>query len=74
MKVEIGQDYKYFKGGVYEVIALGKDAQYLEDVVIYEDITDPKRVWVRSLADFTSDCYKDGVLVKRFKLVTEEQK
>jgi hypothetical protein len=73
--VTIGEHYKHFKGKEYLVIAVGKDSDTLEDVVVYQGQYNSKEfgdkpVWVRTLKDFISEkVFKDGSKVRRFMLI-----
>lgn len=46
--------YKHFKGHVYQVIGIGKDADSLKDKVIYQNV-DTDEVWIRDLEDFLGE-------------------
>ena len=52
--VEVGKCYHHFKGKDYKVIAIAKDSENLELVVVYQALYGDGDVWVRSLKDFTS--------------------
>ena len=54
--VEIGSKYRHFKGMIVEVIAIGKDSETLDDVVIYKH---DNQVWVRNMTDFLSETDHD---------------
>ena len=58
MNVEIGKKYQHFKGHVYEIIAMAKDSETLNDVVVYQNV-DNKEVWVRPLTMFISKVDKE---------------
>lgn len=60
--------YRHYKGGEYEVIALGKNEADLEDVVIYRAISDG-RIWVRSLKVFEETVEVNGEVVSRFQRI-----
>ena len=70
-EVKIGQIYKHFKGNLYRVLNIGCDSETLEKVVIYQDINDDKKIWVRKYSDFISlvgkDKYPDVSQVFRFE-------
>lgn len=54
-KPEVGATYQHFKGGVYKVIALARDTETSEEVVVYESgVGDSPCVWVRKLTDWNS--------------------
>jgi len=58
MKVEIGETYKHFKGHIYKVIAIAKNTETLEDMVIYENV-ETKETWARPYEMFTSKVDKE---------------
>jgi len=71
-KLELGK-YRHYKGHFYEVMAVGKDSESLEDVVIYMALYNSEEfgdnaVWVRSLKEFVENVEIDGNDVSRFKL------
>ena len=45
-KIEIGKTYKNFKGNIYKIIALAKCSETMEDLIVYQSISDNK-TWVR---------------------------
>ncbi len=45
-EITIGKTYKHYKGNIYKIIALGKHSETLEDMIVYQSITD-KKVWIR---------------------------
>ena len=67
MDLELGL-YKHFKGNIYEVIALAKDHETLDLLVIYKATYQPEGVnlWVRPLTMFMEDVLIEGVKMKRF--------
>ncbi len=72
-QVKLGK-YKHFKGGLYEVIAIGKDCETLKDIVIYKALYEPEefpmgQVWTRLLEDFVSQKDINGIKVARFKFI-----
>lgn len=56
--VKINSIYKHFKGNVYQVIALAKDSETLEEVVVYQN-TDTDECWIRPINDFLSKVDKE---------------
>ena len=53
MDIKVGNVYKHFKGMKVKVIALAKDSETLEDMIVYEHL-DTKEVWVRPYKMFIS--------------------
>lgn len=67
MDLELGL-YKHFKGNIYEVIALAKDHETLELLVIYKATYQPEgdNLWARPLRMFKGTVLIDGLEKKRF--------
>ena len=67
MDLELGL-YKHFKGNIYEVIAIAKDHETLNLLVIYKATYQPEgaNLWVRPLTMFIEDVLIEGVKTKRF--------
>ena len=59
--------YRHFKGHEYEVIALAKHSETLEDMVVYRNLDDRKDVWVRPLKMFLEKVEVNGKMVPRFE-------
>lgn len=71
MEIKLGK-YKHFKGGLYEVIAIAKHFETLEELVVYKHLDGDQagEYWVRSVEMFTDDKeLEDGTKVKRFEYV-----
>lgn len=51
-KLKVGQKYRHFKGTIYEVIAIAKHTETLEDLVIY---THDNQIWARPYDMFISE-------------------
>jgi len=65
--VKVGEKYRHFKGGEYEVVSVALDSDDLSKKVVYQALYDDK-VWSRSLEEFVG--FRDGV--KRFEKIEEE--
>jgi len=61
--------YKHFKGREYELIALAKHSETMEDLVVYRALYGDNAVWVRSLSMFTEKIELDGKKISRFKYI-----
>ncbi len=51
---EIGANYRHYKGNIYQVIAIGKHSETLEELVIYKALYESKdfpygQIWCRPL-------------------------
>ncbi len=67
-----GEIYRHFKGNLYEVIAIARDSETLEEKVVYKEV-DGDAVYVRSLPMFVSlvdkEKYPDVTQEFRFEFV-----
>ncbi len=51
--------YRHFKGGLYQIIGLAKDADTLEEQVVYQALYGSYGLWIRPLAEFVSPVDKE---------------
>lgn len=63
-KLERGDKFKHYKGGVYEFVCIAKNTETEEDYVIYQDSM--KEVWARPKDMFFSKVDFEGESVLRF--------
>jgi len=70
MKLELGK-YKHFKSGEYEVIAIAKHSETLEDFVVYRALYKNKDLWVRPLKMFLEEVTINGKKIKRFQKIKQ---
>lgn len=68
MEIQLGK-YKHFKGKEYEVIAIAKHSETLEEMVVYKALYEGGGVWVRPAAMWNETVEKDGKIFKRFTKV-----
>ena len=72
-----GEIYKHFKGNMYEVLAIAKHTETMEDMVVYSDV-DGEKTYARPLDMFISkvdkEKYPDVLQVYRFELQDEKSK
>lgn len=73
MKIKIGANYKHYKNhNLYKVIALAKDSETLQDLVVYEVLFPHplSRVWVRPYHEWTEEVTNEkGEAVQRYSLI-----
>lgn len=65
MEVKLGK-YRHFKGGEYKVLAIAKDSETLQELVVYKALYGDGAVWVRPKAMFLETVERDGKTVPRF--------
>ena len=69
MSITLGK-YKHYKGNEYEVIALAKHSETLDEMVVYRALYGEGDVWVRPASMWNEDVtLADGTVVKRFSLI-----
>ncbi len=73
-EIHVGERYHHFKGKTVEVMALAKDSESLEELVIYRHV-DEEQVWVRSKEMFLGKVdhqkYPDVAQDYRFELIEQ---
>ena len=67
-KIPLGR-YRHFKGNEYEVIAIAKHSETLEEMVVYRALYGEHGLWVRPAKMFFETIERDGKRMKRFGLV-----
>lgn len=45
-KIETGKTYKHYKGNIYKIIALGKNSENSEEMVVYQSVKN-NEIWIR---------------------------
>lgn len=68
MEVKLGK-YRHFKGKEYEVIAIAKHSETLEEMVIYRALYGDSEYWVRPLSMWNETVIRDGKEYKRFTYI-----
>lgn len=58
--------YRHFKGGEYDVLRVVRHSETQEELVLYQSLKYPDRVWVRPLEMFLEDVSRDGYDGPRF--------
>jgi len=77
MEIKAGQIWSHYKrpSQRYEIIALGKDSDTLEEVVIYKALYQGEfkfgQTWSRKKDEFLGITTKDGKEINRFELIEE---
>ena len=59
MDIVINGLYKHFKGNIYKVLFIAKDSESLEELVIYQDTSNPNKIWARKKDMFLSKVDKN---------------
>lgn len=66
--IKLGK-YRHFKGKEYEVIAVAKHTEDLNDYVVYRALYGDYGLWVRPLEMFCEEVEINGKKVKRFEYI-----
>lgn len=69
-QVKIGK-YRHFKGNEYEVLAIAKHSETLEELVVYRALYGNHDIWVRPLAMWNEKVQYNGETVSRFTYIEE---
>ena len=70
MDIKLGK-YRHFKGNEYEVIAIAKHSETLEEMVVYKALYGDGGYWVRPASMWNETVIKDGKTFKRFEFLGE---
>ena len=68
MDIKFGK-YRHFKGNEYEVVAIAKHSETLEEMVVYKDLKNDGKVWVRPALMWNETVERDGKTFKRFEFI-----
>ena len=70
MDIKLGK-YRHFKGNEYEVVAIAKHSETLEEMVVYRDLKNEGKFWVRPASMWNETVERDGKVFKRFEFIKE---
>jgi hypothetical protein len=70
MEIKLGK-YRHFKGNEYEVIAIAKHSETLEELVVYRALYGAGEVWVRPAKMWNERVERNGQTVQRFTYIEE---
>lgn len=68
MDIKLGK-YRHFKGNEYEVIAIAKHSETLEETVVYKALYGDGGYWVRPASMWNETVIKNGKTFKRFEFL-----
>ena len=66
--------YKHFKGKEYEVLAIAKHSETLEEYVVYKELYGNYDIWIRTLKMFEETITRDNKTIKRFEYIGDDIK
>jgi len=69
--IKLGK-YKHYKGNQYEVIAIGKHTETVEDLVVYKSLLDDEKfgnnaIWIRPKKMFLENVIVNNTETPRFE-------
>lgn len=70
MNIKLGK-YRHFKDNEYEVIAIAKHSETLEEMVVYKALYGDGDIWVRPAKMWDEAIERDGKTFKRFEYIGE---
>jgi len=65
--------YKHYKGGEYRILTEAKNSETKEVEVVYQNIKDENKLWVRPKSMFLEEVEVDGVKKPRFEYIGEDE-
>ena len=65
-EIKVGDIYKHFKGNVYKIIAIAKHTETEEELIIYQQVDQPQKVWARPISMFIDIIEKNNNKFSRF--------
>lgn len=68
MEIKKGR-YRHFKGNEYEVVAVARHSETLEEMVVYKALYGEGGIWVRPAKMWKETVERDGKEVKRFEFI-----
>ena len=61
--------YRHTKGNLYRVLCVASHSETLEDMVVYQDLTDESKIWARPASMWREEVDVGGVRRLRFEYV-----
>lgn len=68
MQIQNGR-YKHYKGKEYQVIAMARNSETLEEMVVYKQLYGDFGLWVRPATMWNETVIVDGEEHKRFEFI-----
>ncbi len=65
--------YQHFKGGMYQVLGIGRHSENEEEMVFYQQLYDDYTWWCRPVKMFLENVERDGYSGPRFKFVSKNR-
>lgn len=65
--------YRHYKGNLYRLLCVARHSETLEDMVVYQDVRCPEKIWARPLAMWEETVEAGGRTLPRFEYIGPEQ-
>ena len=74
MELKPGQLWRHYKGAPYRILYLARSSETddLYDVVVYQNVEFPEKIWTQSKARFLSTEKYEGNTVPRFTFMNDK--
>ena len=66
-------EYQHFKGGRYELIAIAKHSETMEEMVVYRALYGEFGLWVRPAKMWEETVERDGKTYQRFTYIGDSE-
>ncbi len=71
IRSDISGVYRHYKGGLYRVICVAHHSETLEDMVVYESLSEGSGFWVRPASMWNETVTVDGITRPRFEKIED---
>ena len=66
--------YRHYKGNLYRLLCIARHSETLEDMVIYQDVNCPEKIWARPAEMWEETVETGGQTVPRFAYLGDSEK
>ena len=64
--------YRHYKGNIYRLLMVARHSETLEEMVIYQDVNAPEKIWARPAQMWEETVETGGKVVPRFEYLGGE--
>lgn len=65
--------YRHYKGNLYRLLYIARHSETLEEMVIYQDVNNPEKIWARPASMWEETVEVGGERVSRFQYLGGEE-
>lgn len=65
--------YLHYKGNLYRLLYIARHSETLEEMVIYQDVHAPEKIWARPASMWEETVEADGKQAARFEYLGGEE-